>query len=111
MEPRMGQDALVMNDAGKIYKVQVKGTRSSWKAPDRKEGRYKIQPTTGRAGKKPVDCTKLDILVGYVQPYDAFYIIPCLDLNHTKSLWLYPHKEGSTAKWEVYRDRWDYFKR
>jgi len=103
------QDCIIMNGAGTMYKVQVKGTATASKETDRTP-RYKIQPVTGRATKRPIDCTKVDVVVGYVEPYDAIYIIPCLEIERSKSIWLYPHNENSRAKYEVYRDRWDIFK-
>jgi hypothetical protein len=38
------------------------------------------------------------------------YIIPCMDIERVKSIWLYSHNPKSKAKFEKYRDRWDLFK-
>ena len=61
--------------------------------------------------KMSIDCTKVDILAAYVEPVDKWYIIPCLELSGTKSVWFYPHHEGSKSKSAQYLECWDLFKR
>ncbi len=108
MQPRQPQDSVVMNQAGKMYKVQVKGTHTTIVHHGAK--RFKIQPVCGNVKKTPIDCTKVDLLVAYIEPEDAFYIIPCLEIENVKSLWFYTHNPNSKAKFEKYRERWDLFK-
>lgn len=107
--PRRPQDCIIMNPAGKMYKTQVKGTHTT---VIEKSGskRFKIQPVQGKVEKKPIDCTKVDIVVGYVEPYNAYYIIPCMELERVKGIWLYSHNPDSKAKFEQYRERWDLFR-
>ena len=110
MEPKIPQDGILMNDAGTMYRVRVKGTSYLAKETDRKSYRYKIQPVTGNTHKLPIDCAKLEVLAAYVEPTDSFYIIPCLELHGVKSVWLYPHREDSKAKYEQYKEAWELFR-
>ena len=105
------QDCLVMNQAGKIFKVQIKGTRD--KQTDKSNGglgRYMITTATGRTIKETLDCTKVDILAAYIEAIPTWYIIPCLEVNQSVRISLYAHNPLSKAKHEKYREAWDLFK-
>ena len=105
------QDCLVMNQAGKIFKVQIKGTRD--KVIDKANGglgRYMITTATGTTKKETLDCTKVDILAAYVETIPTWYIIPCLEINQNIRISLYAHNPHSRAKHEKYREAWDRFK-
>ena len=83
-------DCIVQNGAGKLYKVQVKGTASENREGGRTgKKRYKVLAATGQSSKTSIDCTKVDILAAYVEPVDTWYIIPCLEIG-AKSVWFYP---------------------
>lgn len=99
-----------MNDAGTMYKVQVKGTSTPVLTGTGGSKRFKIQPVQGRDQKTPIDCTKVDLVVAYIEPEEAMYIIPCMEIERVKSLWFYSHNPDSKAKFEQYRDRWDLFR-
>lgn len=105
-------DCIVQNGAGKLYKVQIKGTASENREGNRnaKSKRYKVLAATGQSSKVSMDCTKVDILAAYVEPVDTWYIIPCLEIG-AKSVWFYPHIENSKSMSERYREQWDLFKR
>jgi hypothetical protein len=96
-------DILVSNKAGRIFRVQVKGT-SYCHAPRR---RYRISAGVG-ASKDSLDCTKVDCLACTVLG-DFWYIIPCLKLRGKKALWFYPDVVDSKAYYEQFRDNWDFF--
>ena len=62
------QDCLVMNQAGKIFKVQIKGTKDKqFDKANKGLGRYMITTSTGRIKKETLDCTKVDILAAYIE--------------------------------------------
>ena len=105
-------DCIVQNGAGKLYKVQVKGTASENREGGHRTGkkRYKVLAATGQSSKMSIDCTKVDILAAYVEPVDTWYIIPCLEIS-AKSVWFYPHIENSKAMTERYKEQWDLFKK
>lgn len=99
-------DCVVMNRAGTAFKTQVKATESMVISNGAK--RYGIT-AGGGSDKKPLDCTKVDILACYVRPEDQWYIIPCLSLEDKIKIWLYPHNPNSKGQYEKYKDSWDIF--
>jgi len=104
-------DCIVQNGAGKLYKVQIKGTASENREGGRTgKKRYKVLAATGQSSKMSIDCTKVDILAAYVEPVDTWYIIPCLEIG-AKSVWFYPHIENSKSMTERYKEQWDLFKK
>jgi hypothetical protein len=103
------QDCIVGNSAGKLFKVQIKGTTRAY--PDKRNTpRYKICAGSGAKSKTPIDCTKVDLLAVYIASRDVWYLIPCLELTETVGCWFYPDNEDSKARFEIYRDNWSYFK-
>ena len=106
------QDCLVMNRAGKIYKIQIKGTGD--KVADKSRtglGRYMITTATGRLGKDSIDPSKVDVIACYVAPIPTWYLIPSLNIDNAVRISLYPHNPDSKAKHEKYREGWDIFKK
>ena len=105
------QDCLVMNQAGKIFKVQIKGTKDKqFDKANKGLGRYMITTSTGRIKKETLDCTKVDILAAYIESIPTWYIIPCLEINSCIRISLYAHNPNSKAKHEKFREAWDIFK-
>ncbi len=105
-------DCLIMNDAGKVFKVQIKGTENKTQDPQRTGlGRYMITTATGATKKQSIDPSKVDVLAAYVQKVKAWYIIPILAIDSALRISLYPHNPKSKAKHERFLEDWDYFKR
>ena len=69
-----------------------------------------ITTSSGSTGKETIDCTKVDVLVAYVDEMNTFYNIPCIELDGAKRIGLYPHNPISKAKHEEYKDNWKIFK-
>ena len=105
------QDCMLMNQAGKIFRIQIKGTAD--KVSDKSRtgglGRYMITTATGNNGKTTIDPTKVDCIAAYVASIPTWYIIPTLRLDGAIRISLYPHNPKSKAKHEKYREDWDYF--
>ena len=104
----LAHDYLVTNRAGDVFKVQIKGTQIT--ASDERRGpseRFRITAGHG-ANKEVLDCATVDVLAAYIEPYDAWYLIPCLKVR-AKSVWFYPGNEKSKAQYEQFRENWDYF--
>lgn len=102
-------DVAVMNGAGKFYRVQVKGTS---KVSSDAGSRYQITLSKWVSGNaRELDCSKVDVLAGYLEPLDTWYIVPCLALSgNYHSVKFYPNTEGgSKSKTEPFRDNWDCF--
>jgi len=106
-------DLLVMNDAGCVFKVQVKGTNTEIMDNRRVVPRYRITAKRGSKvnatqGLGYIDCTKVDVLAAYVEKRDAWYLIPCLSIENM-SVWVYPDNPKSKAKYEKFKDDWSCF--
>ena len=106
----LAHDFLVMNEAGRVYRTQVKGTSVCAKNSGRpkRSARYRVTTASGNRVKSSLDCSKVDLLAAYVEPPDVWYIIPCLQLSGVAT-YFYPHVENSKAKFEAYREDWNQF--
>ena len=104
-------DCLVMNSAGRVFKVQIKGTGKVTICPKNKgSGRYKITASCGSLKKQPLDCTKVDVLAAFIEDLELWYLIPCMSLDNALTLGLYPNIPDSKGKHEKFRENWDLFK-
>lgn len=105
------QDCMVMNSAGRIFKVQIKGTQGKSKDPRRKgTGRYQVTTSSGCGSKFTIDCANVDIVVAYIDELNIFYHIPCIEIGGVKRISLYPHITNSRAKLERFKNNWDCYK-
>lgn len=109
-------DVAVLNQAGRFFRVQVKGTGTEEKYKKTKgtTDRYTVSINRPNRSKASLDCAKVDVWAIYVVPVDQWYLIPCLELVEVANttLRLYPHtKGGSKAFTEKYRDKWEIFKK
>ena len=104
-------DCLTMNGAGKVFKVQIKGSSKVMVDPKRDViGRYKVVTSSGQYAKTPIDCTKVDIVACYCAADNAWYLIPCMEIDSAKTISLAPHNPKSKGKHEKYREAWEIFK-
>ena len=108
----LAHDMLVMNDAGCVFKVQIKGT-NTMVTDGRRYPKFRITAKRGnrvskKAGLGDLDCTKVDILAAYVEKHDLWYLIPCLAVTNM-SVWLFPDNPDSKARYEEYKDNWNCF--
>lgn len=101
-------DIIILNDAGKVFRVQVKGTHSFKETSTSNTSRWRITAGSGRVQKKRLDCSKVDVLAAHIGELDVWYLIPCLRLTAV-SLWLYPESPESKAQFEPYKENWDIF--
>jgi len=103
------QDCIVLNSSGRKFNVQVKGTSQKQFCKKNKGlGRYKVTCTTGIS--TAIDCDKVDVVAVYCADIELWYLIPCLALEGSTVVAMYPHNPNSEAKHEKYRDYWDIFK-
>lgn len=103
------QDCHVVNNDGGVLRVQVKGTSVPIvQGASEKSPRYRLCTSSQRAIKKPIDVNEVDVLAGYIEPLDVFYIIPSKDLKSVTS-WLYPHNPKTKSHFEKFRENWGVF--
>jgi hypothetical protein len=97
-------DLMASNSAGRIQRVQVKGTSSQIK---NKPG-YKVIAASGNLKKVPLNPDEVDVLAAYVEPCDVWYLIPVRKLDGGISVYLNPATKVN-AKYEVWREAWNVF--
>jgi hypothetical protein len=97
-------DLMVSNSAGRIQRVQVKGTSSQIK---NKPG-YKVIAASGNLRKVPLNPDEVDVMAAYVEPCDVWYLIPVRKLDGGISVYLNPATKVN-AKYEVWREAWNVF--
>ena len=97
-------DLMVSNSAGRIQRVQVKGTSSQIK---NKPG-YKIVAASGNLKKVPLNPDEVDVMAAYVEPCDVWYLIPVKKLDGGISVYLNPATKVN-AKYEVWKEAWNVF--
>ena len=97
-------DLMVSNSAGRIQRVQVKGTSSQIK---NKPG-YKVIAASGNLKKVPLNPDEVDVLAVYVEPCDVWYLIPVRKLDGGVSVYLNPATKVN-AKYEVWKEAWNVF--
>lgn len=103
------QDCHVVNNDGGVLRVQVKGTSVPIvQGASEKFPRYRLCTSSQRSIKKPIDVNEVDVLAGYIEPLDVFYIIPSKDLKSVTS-WLYPHNPKTKSHFEKFRENWGVF--
>lgn len=98
-------DTVVFNSqSGKFKSVQVKST-SILNMGDK--GNYKIKAKC-YGDKIALKDTYVDILVVFVTPHDAWYIIPVRNIR-SANLNFFPHIKNSKGMYEKYRNNWKAF--
>ena len=104
-------DVIILNPAGRCFRVQVKGTAcvGSSEGAGRKpmKDKFKIAIDKGK-GKSVLHATEVDVLACYIQPRDTWYLIPMIKAVGLKTLAFFTSK-NSESKWQPYRDNWDIF--
>ena len=104
-------DVIILNDAGRSFRVQVKGTGAPRKGHTKESCiRYEVTIGTGR-NKQPMDCTKVDVIAALVKPLDTWYLIPCVSIpGNRQSIKFYPHTPGgSKSHSEQFKENWSVF--
>ncbi len=93
---------------GKLNKVQVKST--SFYDTHAPGGRYIVKTSRGNFYNSSLYEKKyVDFVVIYVQPCEAWYILPAEDIK-TTAIRIYPHKGTSAGGYEQYKNKWDLMK-
>lgn len=99
--------------AGKLLRVQVKATGRL------NGGGYDVQPvySTRGEGKKTYTAADIDVLAAHVRidgrwgrKKDVWYLLPIAAFAGVKSLRFYPGKKSKNAKWEEYREGWEWLR-
>ncbi len=91
---------------GRLLRVQVRATECRMGARG-----YAVHASV-YVGKKIVGLTKkdIDVLAAYIFPKDLWYIVPVEKFVPQKNLWFYPDGSIKGAKFEQFREAWEWLK-
>ena len=93
----------VVDAGGRLWRVQVKSAYRSTK-----EGGYTVH-AFGNENRDPYTAADVDVLVAYLVPEDAWYVVPIAAFKRIKSMKLFPASRRRRSKHEVYREAWAAF--
>jgi hypothetical protein len=95
---------LILDDRGRLYKVQVKSTNGLHK--DRNANSYKFVCARGARMKTRYEKHEVDLYALYVHPLDIWYLVPFHKVEGV-SVRVYPHRtDYINGKYERYKERW-----
>jgi len=97
-----GYDLIVEGRSRKLYKIQVKATRTKSYQSDRHES-YKVTIARGSKNKKRYEKNEVDFFAIYIYEINNWYIIP-FDACSSVSVRLYPDKPDH--KLSQYLESW-----
>lgn len=60
-------------------------------------------------GKVPLTSNDVDIIAAYIVPRSIWYIVP-IEQAPLKALWFNPQRSTRGARWEHFREAWDYLR-
>ena len=105
-------DCMLLNQAGKSYRVQVKGTGGSVKSDGKGRkasgNKFQIIPVCG-TDKRSYRATEVDVLACWVDPRREWFLLPMIQAQGKSTLAFFCW-EGSKSQWEKYRNNWDIFR-
>jgi len=93
-------------DSGKrLWRVQVKSAFEEMKDG----GGYMIR-ATGSEGNVAYTPEEVDVVVAYIVPEDAWYVIPIEAFKDVKGMKLFPRAKKRRSKHEKYREAWGWIR-
>lgn len=93
-------DFIVDAGGARLHRVQVK---SAYKCSD--EGGYTTN-ATGNDYTQPYTKDDVDVLVSYIVPEDAWYVIPIEAFENIGGMKLFPSSRRRRSRFEKYREAW-----
>ncbi len=92
---------LVFDSGRRLWRIQLKSTWVKGVLG------YTVAATWHSATQTvPYDAGDIDFLVAYLQPEEAWYVIPVTAFAPRKRLRFYPEGRNPRARYEKYRDAW-----
>jgi hypothetical protein len=91
----------IVDAGGRLWRVQVK---SAYRQLE--DGGYVIRAHGAESGRVYTE-DEIDVVVAYVAPEDAWYVIPIADLKGVTGVKLFPVARRRRSKHEKYREAWE----
>lgn len=103
-------DMVILNPAGKCFRVQVKGTAcaGSSEGSNRSPSVNKFKIAIDKGKGNMLHATEVDVLACYIQPRDTWYLLPMVRAQGLTNLAFFLGGD-SESKWQPYRNNWDIF--
>jgi hypothetical protein len=103
-------DMVVLNPAGRAFRVQIKGTalEGASDGASRPPMKNKFKICIDGERRNTILATEVDVLACYISPRDTWYLIPMVKAVGLKTLAFFL-QEDSESKWQAYRNNWDIF--
>lgn len=93
----------ILDHGGRCWRVQVKSAHSSSVHGYTFHG-------CGNARNKRYTPRDIDLIVGYVVPADAWYVIPIAAFAKITAVKVFPSSKRRMSKFEKYREAWELIK-
>jgi hypothetical protein len=94
----------ILDSGERLWRVQVK---SAYRGSE--EGGYSFH-AHGNAHDEVYSAEEIDVLVAYVVPEDAWYVVPVEVFQTIKSMKLFPASRRRRSRFEKYREAWGWMK-
>jgi PD-(D/E)XK endonuclease len=90
----------ILDSGGRLWRVQLK---SAYRG--RKDGGYSIH-AFGNENSRPYTPDEVDIIVAYIVPADAWYVIPIEVFTIIHGIRQFPRSRRRRSRHEIYREAW-----
>jgi len=95
-----GRYDFIVDTQERLWRVQVKSAHRA-----STEGGYTIH-AHGNDGRRPYTKDEIDVLVAYVVPENAWYVVPIEAFQGFTSMKLFPSSKRRRSRYERYREAW-----
>lgn len=95
-----GRYDFILDSGGQLWRVQVK---SAYRGS--KDGGYTVH-ACGNQNLRPYTPAEVDVIVAYVVPENAWYVIPIAAFTTIHSMKLFPASRRRRSRHEKYREGW-----
>ena len=95
-----GRYDFIVDTQERLWRVQVKSAHRA-----SAEGGYTIH-AHGNDGRRPYTKDEIDVLVAYVVPENAWYVVPIEAFQGFSSMKLFPSSKRRRSRYERYREAW-----
>ena len=92
----------IVDNGSRLVRVQVRSVSTPY------ENAFRISTASGNHAKIPYTRKDIDLLAGYVEPHDAWYLIPVEALAPVATIWVFPHRTSRRShRFERFREAWE----
>jgi PD-(D/E)XK nuclease superfamily protein len=90
----------ILDSGGQLWRVQLKSAYRGCK-----HGGYTVH-AFGNQNRTPYTAAEIDVVIAYIVPEDAWYVIPIAAFGSIHSMKLFPASRRRRSRHEKYREGW-----